>query len=112
MGILQLVTTVLALGGAGLGSPVLQGRAASANKYCDASTAICYSQYQSPEKISIRVAIPDTATVGNFDALLQIEAPKTVGWAGVAWGGIMVNNPLTVCWANGNTTVVSSRSAT
>ena len=56
--------------------------------------------------------IPDTATVGNFSVLLQIQAPRTVGWAGVAWGGVMVNNPLTVGWANGNTAVVSSRSTT
>lgn len=65
----------------------------------------------SPEDIAYRIAIPDTATEGDFDVLFQIAAPITVGWAGIAWGGIMVNNPLTVGWANGNTTVVSSRIA-
>jgi hypothetical protein len=111
MGLLQLAAVALALGSVGHSSPVPQGGTAPAAKYCDASTSICYSEYVSQEKIAIRVAIPDTATAGNFDVLLQIEAPKTVGWAGVAWGGVMVNNPLTVGWANGTSAVVSSRSA-
>jgi hypothetical protein len=111
MGRLQLATAALALGGIGLGSPVPQGGVAPAAKYCDASTTICYTEYVSPEQIAIRIAIPDNATAGNFDVLLQIQAPKTVGWAGVAWAGVMVNNPLTVAWANGDKTVVSSRSA-
>lgn len=113
MGLLQFVTTVLTLGNVGLSSPVAQGRAVSATKYCDLSTTICYSEYTSPEKIAFRIAIPDTATAGNFDVLLQIVAPKAVGWAGLAWGGIMVNNPLTIGWAGekGGESVVSSRSA-
>jgi hypothetical protein len=111
MGLLHLAVAVLSLGNLGLSTPVPQGGAVSAAKYCDAATTICYSEWVSPEKIAYRIAIPDTATAGNFDVLLQIAAPKTVGWAGVAWGGVMVNNPLTVGWANGDKTVVSSRSA-
>lgn len=111
MGFLHLVAAVLSLGAVGFGSPYPQSASAPAAKYCDASTTICYAEYLSPEKIAFRVAIPQSATAGNFDVLLQIQAPKSTGWAGLAWGGIMVNNPLTVAWANGNKTVVSSRSA-
>lgn len=111
MGLLHLAAAVLTLGNVGLTTPVPQGGDGSAAKYCDAATTICYSEWLSPEGIAFRIAIPDTATAGNFDVLLQIAAPKTVGWAGVAWGGVMVNNPLTVGWANGDTAVVSSRSA-
>ncbi|KAK3303914.1 uncharacterized protein B0T15DRAFT_534954 [Chaetomium strumarium] len=111
MGPLHFAVVALTLGSIGLGSPVPQGEPPAPAKYCDASTTICYSEYVSPEQIAIRIAIPDNATVGNFDVLLQIQAPKTVGWAGVAWAGVMVNNPLTVAWANGDKTVVSSRSA-
>lgn len=111
MGRLHLAATALVLGNVGLGSPVPQSAAISAAKYCDAATTICYSEWLSPEKIAYRIAIPDTATAGDFDVLLQIEAPQTVGWAAIAWGGVMVNNPLTVGWANGDKSIVSSRSA-
>ncbi|GAB1313709.1 Cellobiose dehydrogenase cytochrome domain-containing protein [Madurella fahalii] len=112
MGLLQVATTVLVLGNAALGNPVPQGGTGSAAaKYCDPATTICYSEYTSPEGISYRIAIPDTATAGSFDILVQIVAPRTVGWAGIAWGGVMVNNPLLVGWANGETTVASSRRA-
>src|SRR5262249_19102645 len=107
MGLLQVAATALALGNLALASPV-QGRSAAA-KYCAGD--VCYSEWVSPEKIAYRIAIPDTATAGTFDILLQISAPKAVGWAGLAWGGTMVNNPLAVAWANGNTGIVSSRKA-
>lgn len=112
MGLLQVAATALVLGNVALGSPVPQGGAGSAAaKYCDPDTTICYSEYTNPEGIAYRIAIPDTATRGDFDVLLQIVAPRTVGWAGIAWGGTMVNNPLLVGWANGDTTVASSRRA-
>jgi len=101
MGLLQLATAAFVL-----------STGALAAQYCDASSSICYSEWVSPEKIAFRVAIPDTATQdAAFDVLLQIQAPKSVGWAGIAWGGSMVNNPLTVAWASGTTAVVSSRRA-
>jgi hypothetical protein len=113
MGLLGVVATALTLGGAALGSPVPETAAprAVAAKYCDAKTTVCYSEWVSPEKIAYRIAIPDTATAGSFDILLQIEAPKTVGWAGIAWGGTMTNNPLTVAWASGTTAIASTRKA-
>ena len=109
--IVPLATFILTLTGIALGSPLPQAGLPSGNKYCDFLTDICYSEWTSPEKIAFRIAIPEDATPGDFDVLLQIVAPKTVGWAGIAWGGVMTNNPLTVGWANGETTVVSSRSA-
>ncbi|KAK5651981.1 hypothetical protein OQA88_11524 [Cercophora sp. LCS_1] len=110
MGLLTIAATALALGNVALGSPI-ENRAVAA-KVCDAVTTICYSEWVSPEKIAYRLAIPDTATAGNFDVLLQIVAPKAVGWAGLAWGGVMTNNPLLVAWPNGaNAAVATSRRA-
>lgn len=110
MGLRTVFATAL-LSGAALAAPAqLEERAASA-KYCDAASTLCFSEWVSPEKIAYRVAIPDTATTGNFDVILQIEAPKTVGWAGIAWGGVMTNNPLTVAWASGQSAIATTRKA-
>ncbi|KAK4455297.1 hypothetical protein QBC34DRAFT_420108 [Podospora aff. communis PSN243] len=109
MGLLGVFATALSLSGAALASPI-QERAVAA-KYCDAASTLCFSEWVSPEKIAYRFAIPDTATAGNFDVILQIEAPKTVGWAGIAWGGVMTNNPLTVAWANGASAIATTRKA-
>ncbi|KAI3325020.1 iron reductase domain protein [Xylariaceae sp. AK1471] len=80
----------------------------SAAQYCDAATNVCYSETRSTD-LTVRVALP-AVEAAPFDILLQIVAPKaTVGWAAIAWGGKMTKNPLTVAWANGNRTVVSSR---
>ncbi|RKU41441.1 hypothetical protein DL546_001394 [Coniochaeta pulveracea] len=81
-------------------------------KYCDTTTTICYSQFTTTNNIAFRIAIPDTATSAPFDVLVQIVAPKSVGWAGIAWGGQMTYNPLTVAWPNGAAATVSSRRAT
>ncbi|KAH6611773.1 hypothetical protein B0J18DRAFT_474219 [Chaetomium sp. MPI-SDFR-AT-0129] len=110
MAFIRFVTAAV-LANAALSTPVPQSDDNPA-QYCDAATTICYSEWVSPENIAYRVAIPDTAVAGSFDVLLQIEAPTTVGWAGLAWGGVMVNNPLTIAWANEDGVVVSSRSAT
>lgn len=114
MRLLQLAATVLALGSSVQGAPAheIAPRQASV-KYCDPVSTICYSEWISPERIAFRTAIPDNATAtADFDVLVQLQAPKSVGWAGIAWGGTMVNNPLTVAWANAATVVVSSRRAT
>jgi len=109
MGLLGVFATALSLSGAAVASPV-QERAAAA-KYCDAASTLCFTEYVSPEKIAYRFAIPESATAGTFDIIVQIEAPKTVGWAGIAWGGVMTNNPLTVAWANGASAIASTRKA-
>ncbi|TLS30647.1 hypothetical protein PpBr36_03052 [Pyricularia pennisetigena] len=88
---------------------VLLAALTTAAKFCDGR--VCYSEFLSPEQIAFRIAIPDTAAQAtSFDVLLQIVAPKTVGWAGIAWAGRMVNNPLTIAYSDGGSGVtVSSR---
>ncbi|KAK3396206.1 hypothetical protein B0T20DRAFT_380376 [Sordaria brevicollis] len=93
----------------------LDKRQSLTQKYCPPSSAACFSEFTvAAQKITYRIAIPDTAAAATpFDIYLQIIAPKaTAGWAGIAWGGKMSNNPLTIGWAlpnGGNGSVVSSR---
>ncbi|KAI0393583.1 iron reductase domain protein [Xylariaceae sp. FL0594] len=86
---------------------------AAAARHCDVATGVCFSETRASDELTVRIAIPSDAAqvvAAPFDALLQLVAPKTAaGWAAIAWGGKMTKNPLTVAWANGNTTVVSSR---
>ncbi|KAK4224892.1 hypothetical protein QBC38DRAFT_547261 [Podospora fimiseda] len=84
----------------------------SQTKYCPGNTQICFSEFKVPtHDITYRIAIPDVSSA-PFDVLLQIVAPLSTGWAAVAWGGKMTNNPLTVAWPNGKSAIVSSRFAT
>jgi hypothetical protein len=108
MGLLQLAATALALGNIAVASP-LAPRAATV-KTCDGD--LCFQEFQSTDKTAFAFAIPDTATAGSFDILMKITAPKTVGWAGVAFGGTMANDPLAVAWTNANGGIVSPRKAT
>jgi hypothetical protein len=84
--------------------------------YNDPETGFRLSDYSIPYKldksITVRVAVPSPAPQGAYDAVIQVVAPLEIGWAGIAWGGSMVQDPLTVAWANGNTAVVSGRWAT
>ncbi|KAK4149392.1 hypothetical protein C8A00DRAFT_46990 [Chaetomidium leptoderma] len=82
-------------------------------KYCPGGTEICFSEFiETASNIAYRIAIPDVSAA-PFDILLQIVAPiNTAGWAGVAWGGRMNGNPLTVAWPNGKSAIVSSRWST
>lgn len=81
--------------------------------YVDSETGLKFASYNADRGISYRVAIPSEAKTGDeFDAVLQVAAPITVGWAGFAWGGSMTYNPLAIVWANGtNNVVLSSRIA-
>lgn len=115
MAILQFTGVALALlGSLALGAPTSNAVRVSSAKVCDAATTICFQEFSSPQKVSYRIAIPDSATASApYDVLLQIVAPKAAaGWAAVAWGGQMANNPLTIGWANDKSAVVSSRRAT
>jgi len=82
-------------------------------KYCDsAQPTVCYTEFRTTTSgVVYRVAIPDVIRA-PFDTLIQVVAPKAVGWAGLAWGGSMAQNPLTLVWMNGNQGVASSRWAT
>ncbi len=78
-------------------------------KFCETAN-VCLAQYiASPSNVVFRVGIPDDAAA-PFDTLLHIVAPVSIGWAGLAWGGSMTNNPLTVAWPSGDdAALVSSR---
>ncbi len=107
--------TLLALGGSfhavGVTAVAVEKRQDVTHKFCPGGTNICFSETQIND-ITFRIAIPDVSAA-PFDILLQIVAPiSSTGWAGVAWGGKMANNPLTVGWPNGNGVTVSSRWAT
>ncbi|PGH09652.1 hypothetical protein AJ79_05618 [Helicocarpus griseus UAMH5409] len=90
---------------------------ASAAVYVDPETGLTFAQYEAPATLNsdiiYRIAVPANAAPNTaFDAVLQIVAPTGVGWAGLAWGGRMPNNPLAVAWGNGQGAIVSSRFAT
>ncbi|KAK4152687.1 hypothetical protein C8A00DRAFT_44288 [Chaetomidium leptoderma] len=93
----------------------LSKRQAITRKYCNPTTSICYLEYSwGPTVPVFRIAVPDSAASNsNFDTLLQIIAPASLGWAGFSWGGGMTLNPLAVAWPNGNNgATVSSRWST
>jgi hypothetical protein len=109
---------LLALGGtqvwtASAGNSEPAKRQSTTAKYCPGDTQICFSEFKEPTNdIVYRIAIPDVSAA-PFDVLLQIVAPITkAGWAGIAWGGKMNKNPLTVGWPNGDGALVSSRWST
>ncbi|KAI1338158.1 hypothetical protein F5Y15DRAFT_133858 [Xylariaceae sp. FL0016] len=82
----------------------------------DSETGFKFSQYNAAYSlgsgtITFRIAIPSPATA-PYDAVIQVAAPVAVGWAGLAWGGQMINCPLTIAWANGQSVVASSRRST
>ncbi|KAI1142106.1 iron reductase domain protein [Hypoxylon sp. FL0543] len=104
--IARLATVVALLAGRSITAPT-----AATAKYCDESTGVCYSEVSvGVAPITWRIAIPAVGE-GPFDVLLQVVAPKSVGWAGLAWGGGMLYNPISVGWANGDSTVASGRFA-
>lgn len=104
MGLIHTFAAVVALAGAAFSAP-----ATPSAQYCDPESEVCYSSSTvGVAGISYRLAIPNV-TASPFDMLLQIVAPNTAQWAGVAFGGRMVNNTIAIGWANGSTAVASSR---
>ncbi|KAI1424296.1 hypothetical protein F5Y12DRAFT_715441 [Xylaria sp. FL1777] len=89
-----------------------EGLAADTTIVRDPETGFTFSEYQAAyvigQTITFRVAVPLPAA-SNYDLVFQIIAPNAVGWTGLAWGGSMINNPLTIGWASGSTPVVSVR---
>ncbi|KAF4637099.1 hypothetical protein G7Y89_g1005 [Cudoniella acicularis] len=69
-----------------------------------------YTLKQSRQLLATRIALPMNVS-DPYDAIISITAPVASKWVGIAWGGTMVFNPLTMGWANGKTAVVSSRFA-
>jgi hypothetical protein len=90
---------------------------ANAVPFVDSETGFTFASnsvaYDLQNRITVRVAIPSNAVQGTpYRAVIQVIAPRTTGWVGVAWGGRMVYNPLTLAWDNSNSVVISSRWAT
>lgn len=71
---------------------------------------LTYQEFSPAAGITYRIAIPAGAAA-PFDIALQIEAPSSVGWAGIGFGGGMLNNPLVVAWADGESVTASPRTA-
>lgn len=84
----------------------------------DPQTGFTFSSYSGrysldPGAIDFRIAVPSEAEAGQaYDVVVQIAAPREIGWAGLAWGGAMTYSPLTVVYPSGQNVVVSSRWAT
>ncbi|KAF9880278.1 hypothetical protein CkaCkLH20_02232 [Colletotrichum karsti] len=97
-----------------LGTTALVGFAAAQEQqstYCD-RLGRCFASFTNEAGITFGIAIPEGASSGeSYDAIVQITAPIEVGWAGLAWGGAMTYNPLTIVWVNGEDVTVSSRMA-
>ncbi len=85
---------------------------ADSTPYVDSVTGITFASYLNDHNINFRIAVPDNAGNSSYDIILQITSPIAIGWAGIAWGGSMTYNPLSIAWANGTqNAVISSRYA-
>ncbi len=105
--IARLATVVVAVLAGGVAAAPVSATA----QYCDGATGICFSEVTvGVAPITWRIAIP-AVEEGPFDVLLQVIAPKSVAWAGLAWGGGMLYNPISLGWPNGNSTVATARFA-
>lgn len=116
MGLREIALLASSLGGAlarGVEVQRRQDAVEGSHQYCPGGTEVCFSEFVTPtDNIVFRIAIPDVEAA-PFDILLQVVAPKAAaGWAGLAWGGAMTGNPLTIAWPNEDGAVVSSRWAT
>ncbi|CAK7199647.1 hypothetical protein SEUCBS139899_002330 [Sporothrix eucalyptigena] len=99
-------------------TPSLAASNGDTSVYHDMETGFTFTQYFGKYSlnnggITYRVAVPSgVAANSNFDIVLQVVAPKDVGWAGLAWGGGMTQNPLAAVWGSYNGGIISSRWAT
>ncbi|KAF1941532.1 CBD9-like protein [Clathrospora elynae] len=85
--------------------------------YIDSETGFTFSETRAAATLSsnivYRIAQPANVPSGQpYDVVLQVVAPNSLGWVGLAWGGSMIRNPLTVAYPNGQKPTVSSRWAT
>lgn len=97
-----------------LGFSNLAPRAVS---YTDPETGFTFSETRAAATLSsnivYRIAQPANIPANQpYDIVLQVVAPNQLGWVGLAWGGSMIRNPLTVAYPNGQRPTVSSRWAT
>ncbi|CAO2657573.1 Nn.00g036990.m01.CDS01 [Neocucurbitaria sp. VM-36] len=108
-----------ALTGVTLGRPSPEPRslAPRAVAYVDQETGFTFSESKAAatlnSNIVYRIATPANVPANQpYDVVIQVVAPNALGWVGLAWGGSMIRNPLTVAYPNGQKPTVSSRWAT
>jgi hypothetical protein len=97
--------------------PAAQEKRESTLAVFDQETGFTFAEYKVAytlsSSITFRVAVPSNAEPGQpYDIVFQMTVPNQVGWAGIAFGGSMVYNPLLVGWANGQSALTSVRWAT
>ncbi|EOA81291.1 uncharacterized protein SETTUDRAFT_157240 [Exserohilum turcica Et28A] len=85
--------------------------------YVDPDSGFTFSETEAAATLSsniiYRIAQPANVSASQpYDIVLQVVASSSLGWVGLAWGGGMVRNPLTVSYPNGQKPTVSSRWAT
>src|SRR5262245_6591750 len=113
IGSVLLAAIGLALGAPSPGPVEPDAVAAASGRFCSPVTQLCYTEYKTVGMARYRIAISDSANSSPFDIAFQIVAPKQVSWAGLAWGGAMINSPLTLGWPNySNGVTLSSRYTT
>ncbi|KAH7073390.1 hypothetical protein FB567DRAFT_553985 [Paraphoma chrysanthemicola] len=108
---------LVALGAAGIPAPERLALEARAVAIVDQETGFTFSETKAAatltSNIVYRIATPANVPAGQpYDIVLQVIAPTSLGWVGLAWGGSMIRNPLTVAYPNGQKPTVSSRWAT
>lgn len=85
---------------------------ADSTQSIDAATGFTFSSFTNDHGVVYNIAVPDpTPEEGTYDLVFQTIVPKTIGWSGIAWGGTMTYNPLTIVWLDGDNVTVSSRMA-
>jgi hypothetical protein len=67
--------------------------------YDDSETGFRFTSYENDKGVIYRVALSRRISDDKpYDVVVQIVAPISTGWAGLAWGGQMIANPLAVIW--------------
>lgn len=108
-----------ALAGVAVGrpSPDTHHLAPRSVSYVDPDTGFTFSESRAAATLSAniiyRIAQPANIPAGQpYDIVIQGVAPNSLGWVGLAFGGSMIRNPLTVAYPNGQKPTVSVRWAT
>jgi len=91
------------------------GAAADSVPYVDRQTGFNFAEFKASYNLTdrsvmfYRIAVPATVpSDGGFDVVLQVTAPRDVGWAGMTWCGTMISCPLLAFWYSGNNVIVGS----
>ncbi|KAM0327420.1 hypothetical protein ACHAQA_005706 [Verticillium albo-atrum] len=96
----------------GVATAALAGSAAAQTAAYRDTQGRTFSGYTDRAGVRYGIAIPTSAAQGqSFDSILQITAPISIGWVGLAWGGSMTYNPLSITWPNDDEVKISARMA-